>query len=399
MSYIRQLVEKELNQAIKLSSFAFQYELTHEELVRKRQTMKAEQYWGTFIDHKLISTFRLIPLEVWIHGQAYKMGGIASVATWPEYRRLGSVSKMLDFSFKLMKDQNQVVSMLHPFSIPFYRKYGYETFTEKKTITIMKEQWPSFGPSGGRVKRLEKKETELPLLNSIYEQAAIQFSGMLKREDEWWLHSVFRDKHIIAAVYFNPNEQPTGYVLYKLKNGNLEVQEMFALDYVAEQSLWNFIGNHDSMSSEIIYTTNSYNSLAFLLNNSKVKQEVSPYFMARIVDVMKFFQQYSFSKATSEWRFNWTITDAHAPWNDGIYDIVLDQQGKVEINNLTHATEKGNGETDGLSCDIQTLTVLLLGYQRPKFLQWCGRLQGSNENIEKLEHRIPCTSTYFADFF
>ena len=54
---------------------------------------------------------------------------------------------------------------------------------------------------------------------------------------------------------------------------------------------------------------------------------------------------------------------------------------------------------EAVSCDIQTLTVLLMGYQRPKFLHSIERLQAEPAILQKLEELLPLRTTYFTDFF
>ena len=69
-------------------------------------------------------------------GQEWKMGGIAGVATYPEYRRNGYVKKLLIQALEKMRNDQQIVSLLHPFDIGFYRKFGWEVFTENKKMLI-----------------------------------------------------------------------------------------------------------------------------------------------------------------------------------------------------------------------------------------------------------------------
>lgn len=48
------------------------------------------------------------------------------VATDPEYRRYGYVRETIDFLFGEAKERGWKVSLLHPFSFAYYRKFGYE---------------------------------------------------------------------------------------------------------------------------------------------------------------------------------------------------------------------------------------------------------------------------------
>ena len=86
--------------------------------------MKEEDVWGYFVNDRLASQLRLLPLAIWLNGVRYEMGGIASVATWPEYRRQGQVGKLLRHMLKVMRDKGMTVSMLHPFSFAFTANTG-----------------------------------------------------------------------------------------------------------------------------------------------------------------------------------------------------------------------------------------------------------------------------------
>ncbi|MBS4213970.1 GNAT family N-acetyltransferase [Neobacillus rhizophilus] len=68
----------------------------------------------------------IIPLSIYIKDAEWNMGGIAGAATYPEYRRTGYVKSFILESLKQMRDNVQIVSLLHPFDIGFYRKYGWE---------------------------------------------------------------------------------------------------------------------------------------------------------------------------------------------------------------------------------------------------------------------------------
>lgn len=103
-----------------LSQFAFQYNLSEEALIEKAREADRHQIVGYRMDGNLAGKLHIIPLEVTIQGKKFMMGGISSVATWPEYRRLGIAKKLLYHALVKMKEQGQVLSYLHPFSVGFY---------------------------------------------------------------------------------------------------------------------------------------------------------------------------------------------------------------------------------------------------------------------------------------
>jgi predicted acetyltransferase len=395
MVKMRQLTHEDLDQNFALSQFAFQYERTAEELRDLKSRVKTDLIWGHFEDGKLLSKMTIVPFNTYINGKEFAMGGIASVATWPEYRRNGLVAKLLVHGLEVMRKQGQTISFLAPFSFSFYRKYGWEMHGEYKKYSLNVDQLPSFKGSSGRVKRVGQ---DINLLNRIYSTYASFYNGMLKRSDDWWTHTVFKKNKGTIAVYENAQGEPEGYLMYAVKNSEMTIHEFIHLDHDAYEGLWQFIKNHDSMITKVIYEAPSDDQLHRLLQNPEIKQEVVPYFMTRIVDVAAFLKQYPFQASTYVEECFLHITDEHAPWNNGTFKLAVNSSGSA---NVEQTTEEINGMApeQGIACDIQTLSTMLLGYQRPSFLHRVGRLQGKVENIEIWESLIPRKTTCLLDYF
>lgn len=396
---IRRLTSYELDDMYALSEFAFQYELTPAELEEKKRRERPEQTWGFFKNGELAAKMKIIPLEIFIQGQTFSMGGVASVATWPEHRRQGMIKQLLIHGLKVMRDSGQTVSLLHPFSFAYYRKYGWEHVFDEKKYTVPRDKLPKTDDMKGTIVR--KRADDWPLLNRIYQVYAAKYNGPLIRNEEWWLHrSALKDKEATIAVYASEQNIPSGYIIYKVKRREMKVAELIHLDEEARHALWQFIANHDSMVDKVTLTVPADDALPFLLSEPSIKQEIVPYFMGRIVDVAAFIEQYPFRDNDHREHCTFHIEDRYAPWNDGTYTIQFDEEGTAHVTKIdqpTHASHPGSGAT--LGCDIQTLSAMLLGYQRPSFLHHSGRLQGTAEGIACLERRIPHRTPYFPDFF
>jgi predicted acetyltransferase len=392
MSYypIRNLNEHECEEAIRLSEFAFQIELSPEDRAARLALMKLEQQWGCFVDGALAAKYTLLDLETWIHGVPFAMGGIAGVATWPEFRRQGLVAQLLSHSLETMRDKGMTVSFLSPFSFAFYRKFGWETYTEYKQYELKREQLPAGLQTPGRVKRVQRDPA---ILQPIYEAHARTYTGTLLRTEEWWRDRLFRWKKGSAAVYENEQGEGRGYVYYHVSERTMEVHELVSLDEEARRGLWDFLRNHDSMIEKLRVSAPSDDALPFLLPDPRVKQEIVPYFMARIVDAAAFVAAYPFAApeaATVALR----VHDAHAPWNDGAFTLAVDPSGRGVLAPL-----KGAAADGALECGIGALTTMLMGYRRPAFLHAVGMLSGPAGPVNALERLLPHRTTYLPDFF
>lgn len=391
---IRQLTPEEFDLSIELSQYAFQYKVSAEELEKRRASFKAERFWGVFQDSDLLAKLTLLPLNLYIQGDAVPMAGIAGVATWPENRREGFVSRLLTHMLVHMKEQGQVISCLHPFLIPFYRKFGWEVYTDYKKYTMDVHQIPSRTELRGTVKRNVK---DIAVLDSVYQTFASRYNGTLVRDVEWWEQMVLGgDEH--TAVYNSESGAAEGYALYQIKNQELIIDEFVYLNENARQGLWTYLANHDSMVKKVIVDhVPADDLLPFLLRDPRCKQETVPYFMARIVDALSFLQYYHFNPAAaSETRqLRFCIKDEHAPWNEGQWELTISPDGTARMERAAVS----DPDPDLLTIGIQSWTAMLLGYKRPLELHAYGRLSGSLQAAELLELWIPVSKTALLDFF
>lgn len=137
----------------------------------------------------------------------------------------------------------------------------------------------------GTVKRFNK-ENHPEEVEKLYETFAERFSGMLVRNEKWWLQVVYDD--LTLAIYYDKDKTAAGYMLYKIENNKMIVEEFVPLHNEARNGLWNFICQHDSMIKELEMTVSENEPLLYTLQEPRVKAEIKPYFMGRIVDVEQF---------------------------------------------------------------------------------------------------------------
>ncbi|QJD86258.1 GNAT family N-acetyltransferase [Cohnella herbarum] len=398
---IRQLRSEEFEDRTALSQFAFQYHLTPEEKESKRLNYRPEQDWGAFDERgELLSAMLIIPLEAWVQGRKLAMGGVAGVATWPEARRRGCVSKLLVHGFDTMRKNGQTISMLHPFAFPFYRKYGYEMTVERKKYSIETKQLPARQETPGQVKRMMKPDIEI--LNAVYSSYASRYSGNLVRTQDWWENRILK-KSGAFAVYSNENGQPEGYVFYQIADGKMTIHEWVSTNEASRTALWTFVANHDSMIDEVTLIAPIDDPLPFLLSDPRIKQEVIPYFMSRIVDAEAFVREYAWDESAGgerEEEVAINLSDAHAPWNNGIFRLVWSAGGSARLERLEgQSYEQAASSGEAVSCDIQALTAMLLGNRKPSFLREVGRISGPVAKVKLLERHISERTTHLMDFF
>ena len=360
------------------------------EMIRaKSPTLEQAYVKGWFDGDKLISQVAVYPMKVRIFNKTYDMGGLTGVGTYPEYANQGLMHKLLYQSLKNMKENKQSISYLYPYSIPYYRRKGWEIVSDKITYEIKDYQLPKNKQVSGEVERVDVEGEEV---KRAYERFAYQTHGALIRDDlawnEYWL---WDSDDLMAAIYYNDKNEPDGYVLYWIKEEVFHIKDMIFINEEARTGLWNFISAHFSMINKVVGDTYTDEPLAFLFEDADIKESISPYFMARIVDLEDFIEQYPFKpdNVVREWTFK--MDDPILTWNQGYFKLTIDKDGKGKISRTSEKTED--------RIDIQTMTTMLLGYKRPDYLYKIGRISCSNDTVDMLEDAIEQQTPYFSDYF
>jgi predicted acetyltransferase len=238
-------------------------------------------------------------------------------------------------------------------------------------------------------------EQAISLLSMLYETYAAKYNGMLARSEDWWKRAVHKNKSETCAIYYNQAGNPSGYIIYQVKNRHFQVKELIWLDEEALLALWKFIGNHDSMAEKTTLWAPADDMLPFLLNEPRLRQELVPHFMARIVDVRAFLEQYPFAPLGKEWRFVLQVEDGSAPWNNGLFSVTINGKGKAAVEVLAD----GQGIDSDACCDIQTLSVLLVASRPAEWLRRAGKLKCGQSFAAAFAQYAPFRYCFLLDSF
>jgi predicted acetyltransferase len=394
---IRRLAADEVDESIKLSSFAFQFSLTPELLERRRKSLKPENVWGCFIDGKLAAKVGVHPMQIWLNGRLAPMGGIAGVASWPEYRRQGLIRQLLLRALRAMREEGFAISFLHPFSIPFYRKFGWEVVSNAVLLELPPAKCGGFA-TRGNMRRIERPLEELDLLNRLRRSYASRFNGMNERDGSWWEERVLTDERY-CFVYESATGEPQGYIVFTLRDRLMNVAEWVYLSREAREGMLNFIANHDSMADKVQIKVSAGDRLPFLLGDPRFAQTRMPHVMGRIVDVRLLAGEFAFRPAGGPTRLKLRIFDESAPWNEGEFLLEIDADGRGRMEPISEADGAGAADVPFLECHIRALSAALLGDVRPVQLYEDGLFAGDASAAEALEARIPAMPVNLIDFF
>lgn len=381
LAYVFQITESDIEES--------GYDSKKEMIKSKKPILDLSKVFGWFHKNQLISQIAIYPCEVNIHGTPYKMGGVTGVGTYPEYAGHGLMQELIRLALTNMRQDGQWISYLYPYNIPYYRRKGWEIMSDKLSFKIRDTQLPKQVDVAGIV---ERKQVDDPDVYLVYDQFSLLNHGALTRStfhwEEYWRYE--NEEERTAAIYYNAAGEPRGVLFYWVAEEVFHIKEMFYLDQEARNGLWNFISAHFSMIYWVKGDIYKNEPLAFLLEDSQIKETIEPYYMARIVDVEKFLQQFPFSAFNEPFYFE--VTDPVAEWNNGVFSVNWSEaKGQVEVTRET----LGNP----VKLDIQTLSCLLMNYRRASYLSRIERLTTDKRTLRTLEQIIPDTEAYFSDYF
>ncbi|EOH88574.1 GNAT family N-acetyltransferase [Enterococcus pallens] len=395
---LRRVGEEHLDQYDELLSYVFQvteediessgYENKREMVRAKKPVLEQSKVFGWFHHDNLISQIAIYPCEVNIHGKIFQMGGVTGVGTYPEYANHGLMKDLIQMALVEMRKDKQWISYLYPYNIPYYRRKGWEIMSDKLSFKVKDTQLPKQVDVPGIV---ERRDVDDPDVYQVYDAFALKNHGaMIRKELNWEEYWRFEnEEERIAAIYYDQEGQPMGVLFYWIYDEVFHIKEMFYLNQAARNGLWNFISAHFSMIYWVKGDIYKNEPLSFLLDDSEIKETIAPYFMARIVDVKEFLQEYPFYKQVEPFYFE--VSDPVADWNNGVFAVSWDETGQVQVTNQPVGRQ--------IKLSIQTLTCLLMNYRRASYLARIERLEADKETIQLLEETLPDMEAYFSDYF
>lgn len=399
---MREIRLDEMAQFIDLLNYVFQMSMSiHKD--RRFVNAKSKQFneghaIGWFDGSHLVSQILCLPFEVNVHGRIYEMGGITAVGTYPEYSGHGLMESLIIETLERMRNEGQCISYLFPYSIPYYRKRGWEIMSDIVEFQIKDTQLPRYGGLNGKIRRVDPKHEDVV---TIYAHYSKKTHGVMVRnsiawnekfqEDFWEEKFIDSDVNLQAAVYYDEDDIPQGYMFYRIMEENFYIDEIVYLQEEARKGLWNFVSAHNSMIYNVYGKTTGNEAVAFLLEDSEIIQKVSPYFMARIVDVKEFLLRYPFTG--NDFQLRLAVRDRIVAWNNGTF-VITKHDGKVAVEKVSETQSE-----NAIQLTVQTLATMLLGYKRPSYLEKIERLQGNAIEISLLETVLPVGIPTFIDYF
>ncbi|MGY3778562.1 GNAT family N-acetyltransferase [Isobaculum melis] len=376
-----------------LASYAFNKTLSEERTKLNLEMKKRGYPLGAFQDGILTSQVVVYHYIASVFGVPYKMGGIGEVASYPEYRGGGDAGNLMKLALKTMKENGITISYLAPFSYRYYRKYGYEQLFDQLILTFEPGELPKFkGQGKGKIRRLNLAQGMTDISN-VYETYAKAHHGLLMRDEMRYLATQARTPNRQFAIYYNEQNEATGYLVYQMEGETFIIKELITLEQDAFYDLWDFVRGHGMSFKQFQYITTPEQNIAYLLDENTIKQEIKADMMGRIVDFVPFIQAYPFA-ADLENNLYLSVSDQTAPWNEGLWKLAV-KNGKGSLTKFEGIAPKEKM----IEGSIQSFTQLFFNYRDAATLQQFGRVLASEEALALLATVLPKGKPELYDYF
>ncbi|MBM6614771.1 GNAT family N-acetyltransferase [Desemzia sp. RIT804] len=379
-------------QVLKLKNYCFRPAYEGNRLRDFMHWVNVSNIQGAYDKKELVSQLIILPLQMSVFGVPYNMGGIGFVSTYPEYRNAGIMKQLLLRSLESMRERNQILSVLSPFSISFYRHFGWELFFDKVQYELPAQQLVVTRKTAGKIHRFDESTLDfdywLSKIKIFYNEQIATQNGRMFREDDWWQRLLQRAPDTSFAVYTDELGKVMGYIRYTIQNLTLELLDFNAISYESQQSLWQFIQSHTAEVEKIIGEASNQESFGTAFLNPQFQQKIVQDKMIRIVDVERFLRSYPFRKFDEPLYLN--VRDKQADWNNKVFKI--GQEGQVTI-------VKTLKNEEALSIDIGKMSALMMGYHSLDWYVFREEAEGSIKTIKQWEKALPKEYPSFYDYF
>ena len=296
---IRHLKPDELEASRWLGKYAFGMWTDDEMKPEDYEWVNPNHTLAAFVDGQLAAKVVTQPFEQVIRGVVKPMGGVAGVASYPEFRRRGLIRQLIHAFFVKMRADGQSISALYPFRENFYERYGYVTTNNNLSVKVETKSLAHHIPlmrqdnETWSYERKRARDYKLEWLAQVRKMGVIHHGFVFytpeSTPDGLWKRAA-KDQHLLA-VKQNGTLAAAARFLSKgyMDSGELTVREMYWQSPEARDRLLAYLASHaDAVPVTwlpVPYGTNFHN----WINTPTVQIEAKIGFvvlMGRVVDVV-----------------------------------------------------------------------------------------------------------------
>ncbi|MHA1442284.1 MAG: GNAT family N-acetyltransferase [Candidatus Heimdallarchaeota archaeon] len=343
---------------------------------------------GFYENGKLASTYVIVDYNMFVRGTLMKMGGIAAVASRPEQRKKGHVSALLTESLKVMRENNQYISVLYPFKFSFYRRYGYVNCAEYRWVIstprniLLPKDFQSL-----EVREITHDES-YDIVHPIRKKIGQKYNFVVFDDAKSWKYHNLGKKSIIYVI--SENGENVGYFIFNREKTKgrwdirLKFRDVVIDSHRALLTVFDFIKKHTDQSKDFrmnfIGKENFTEYFDNMWDGDDFNYHESGGPMFRVIDVEKAIESLEFDKDFNG-SFSLKVNDEYAPWNNDYMNVEI-VKGKAKVS-------RAKEQQVDLQADIKAFTQLFVGYRSIYELEETNKVTITDNSRDKLNTIFP----------
>lgn len=167
-------------------------------------------------DDKVVAMLYIIPYDMIIDNKKVPIMYLYALATNPDYRGIGIMSKLIEKAHSLGQSRGYTFSALIPASLKlfnYYKKFDYQTFFFKTKLTLSHEDLINISP-------IDIYETNIDSLWDLYITSKFYNENSIILNKDQFIFSINSISDKKCSAYTSKNDE---YAIYYYENSNLNI--------------------------------------------------------------------------------------------------------------------------------------------------------------------------------
>lgn len=272
-----------------------------------------------------------------------RTGGVAGVATLPEFRRAGVADAMMRSLLGFMHEDGMALTALYGFRETYYRKFGYETSGWRYQIKCPQGRLPKVS-SDLKVRQIDA--TQLDQLEPVYTAFIRARSGSPFRTPADWTHRMGKKTPMIYVI----GDTPEAYLWVHLEEfwGDVNVGEIAWKSREGYEGCLSLLGSLCSNQSTVTWSEPPDSPFVSRFMDQGVTVTINRATMFRVIGVQEALFPF---KSMEQLEFSFELIDPDCPWNNGRW--------KVDCG--AYGTQVARAETADFSIGIGAFSQAVMG--------------------------------------
>lgn len=264
--------------------------------------LEPERVLGAYDGDALVGGGAAFSFRMTVPGGArVRTAGVTAVGVMPTHRRRGVLRSLMARQLADVRRNGEPLAALVASEGGIYQRFGYGLGILLGSIEIDRDraQFRTESRAVGSIRLIEKEEARR-LMPLAYEPVCAATPGFIERDPAWWderLADIEAHRRGAGPAYraiYERDGEVRGYVRYRIKaewsgiahNSTLIINELIALDPIAERELWRFCFGVDLIARvQYRWGPPSHPLLLMLAEPRRLQLRLGDGIWLRIVDV------------------------------------------------------------------------------------------------------------------